>query len=174
MGYPEKDWLDPRLELRQSSIHGKGLFASQPFRVVEVVMVFGGTLFSKEDVAAGKANNRTLMQVDENLWLGDPVDQPLGMAYFLNHSCDPNLWISGGTKLTARREVAAGEEVTMDYSTHFADPSWTMRDTCNCGSRNCRRIVTGRDWEQKDLQHRYRSHFSPLLNKAISHLLGQD
>ena len=89
--YREKSWLDPRIVLGESPIHGKGLFAAEPFRVGEVLIVFGGSLFSREDIAAGKANNRTLMQVDENLWLGDPADHALGEDYFINHSCDPNL-----------------------------------------------------------------------------------
>jgi len=172
--YRDRSWLDPRLALRQSSIHGKGLVATQTFRVDEVVIVFGGTLFSKEDVAAGKANNRTLMQVDEDLWLGDPANHPLGEDYFLNHSCDPSLWITGDATLTARRKIDPGDEVTMDYATHFADPAWTMKNTCNCGAPLCRRVITGRDWTLKGLQERYRGHFTPLLNKRITRLQGSD
>jgi uncharacterized protein len=170
--YRESDWLDPRLLLRQSLIHGKGLVATQPFRVDEVVIVYGGTLFTKEDIAAGKANNRTLMQIDEDRWLGEPADQPLGTGYFLNHSCDPNLWIVGDVTLTARRRIDLGEEVTMDYATHFADSAWTMRNPCCCRSKLCRRNITGRDWMLKDLQERYGGHFSPILNKRIAQLHG--
>src|SRR2546422_7714564 len=93
--YREKSWLDPRITLGHSSIHGKGLLAAEPFRVGEVLIVFGGSLFSREDIAAGKANNRTLMQVDENLWLGDPADHALGEV----------LWIMDGVNLIARREI---------------------------------------------------------------------
>ena len=168
--YREKSWLDPRITLGHSSIHGKGLFAAEPFRVGEVLIVFGGSLFSREDIAAGKANNRTLMQVDENLWLGDPADQTLGEDYFINHSCDPNLWITEGVNLIARREIIRGEEVTMDYATHFADASWTMNGSCHCGSKLCRRVITGRDWMLQDLQERYSGHFSPLLKMRISAL----
>ena len=172
--YRDRSWLDPRLALRKSLIHGKGLVATQSFGVDEVVVVFGGTLFSKEDIAAGKANNRTLMQVDEDLWLGDPANQPLGEDYFLNHSCDPNLWITGDVTLTARKNIDPGEEVTMDYATHFADPTWTMKNTCNCGSQHCRRIITGRDWMRKDQQARYRGHFTPFLNMRITRLERSD
>ena len=99
-------------------IHGKGLVATQRFRVDEVVILFGGTLFSKENIVAGKADSRTLMQVDEDLWLGEPIGRPLGAGNFINHFCDPNLWITDEvTNLTARREINPGEEVTMDYAT---------------------------------------------------------
>jgi len=168
--YREKSWLDPRIALRQSSIHGKGLFAAEPFTVGEVVIVFGGSLFFREDIAAGKANNRTLMQVNEDLWLGDPADHALGEDYFINHSCDPNLWITEGVNLISRREIIRGEEVTMDYATHFADASWTMKNPCNCGSKLCGRVITGRDWMLQDLQERYRGHFSSLLKMRITRL----
>src|SRR5438445_10738332 len=88
--YREKSWLDPRITLGRSPIHGKGIFAAEPFRVGEVLIMFGGSLFSREDIAAGKANNRTLMQVDENLWLGDPADKTLCDDYITNHSYEPN------------------------------------------------------------------------------------
>jgi hypothetical protein len=42
--------------------------------------------------------------------------------------------------LKAIAPIAAGEEVTHDYSTLLgADDVWKMR--CNCGESNCRRVV---------------------------------
>ncbi len=80
--YLSRTWLDPGLEVRPSSIHGRGFFAARPINAGEVVTVFGGTLFSQTDIAVGRANNRTLMQVDEELWLGNRADEPLGEDYF--------------------------------------------------------------------------------------------
>jgi uncharacterized protein len=171
IGVQPNDWRDSRLVLRLSSIHGKGHFASQPFKAGEVVWVFGGTLFSREDIVAGRANERTLMRLDKNLWIGSTTEKPLDDDYYLNHSCDPNLWITDAIKLTARRDIAAGEEVTMDYATHFDDPSWTMKNRCNCGSRSCRGTITGSDWMRKDLQEMYRGHFTPFLNTRISQIV---
>lgn len=168
--YRPGTWLDPRLELRPSLIHGKGLIAVRPIKRGDVVIIFGGTLFAKEDIAAGKANDRTLMQVDEESWLGNRADEPLGEDYFINNSCDPNLWVQDEVTLTARRSIAAGEEATMDYAMHFADPAWTMRQPCSCGSSLCRGQIRGTDWMLDDLQKRYLGHFSPLLNQRIAHL----
>ncbi len=165
--YPSRTWLDPRLEARPSSIHGKGFFATRPINAGEVVTVFGGTLFSQTDIAAGRANNRTLMQVEEGSWLGNRVDEPLGEDYFINHSCDPNLWMKDEVTLFARRKIMPGEEVTMDYAMHFADPDWSMKQPCRCGSGLCRGHITGKDWMREDLQKRYTGHFSPFLNKRI-------
>ncbi len=168
-----EDWRDPRLVLRPSSIHGKGHFASEPLKADEVVWVFGGTLFSREDIVAGRANERTLMRLDDNLWLGSTTEKPIDDDYYLNHSCDPNLWITDAIKMTARRDIAVGEEVTMDYATHFDDPSWTMKNACNCGSLNCRGTITGNDWMKNELRQAYRDHFTPYLNKRIITLLSQ-
>lgn len=37
----------------------------------------------------------------------------------------------------------------------------------NCGSPNCRKIVTGRDWQRADLQEKYRGFFSWYLKARI-------
>jgi hypothetical protein len=135
-------------------------------------MIFGGTLFSREDIVAGKANTRTLMQIGEESWLGNRADEPLSEDYFINHSCDPDLWMQDEVTLTARRRITTGEEVTMDYAMHFADPAWTMRQPCSCGSSLCRSQIRGTDWMLQDLQKRYFGHFSPLLSQRIRHLPG--
>lgn len=66
-----------------------------------------------------------------------------GISDYANHSCDPNSGIvkdARGLKLVAIRPIAAGEEITHDYSTLLgADDVWTMR--CNCGAAGCRRVV---------------------------------
>ncbi len=170
--YLRESWLDSRLEVRSSPIHGKGFFVTQPIRPNEVVIVFGGTLFSKADIEAGKANRRTLMQTDEELWIGNRADEPEGQDYFVNHSCEPNLWMRDEVTLVARREIVPGEEVTMDYAMHFGDPDWIMKTLCCCGSSHCRRTISGNDWLLHDLQTRYAGHFSPFLNRRIKRLQG--
>ena len=43
---------------------------------------------------------------------------------FLNHSCEPNVGVQGQIVFVAMRDVAAGEELTLDYGTidHDAEP----------------------------------------------------
>ena len=87
--YRAQDWKHPSLDVGSSRIQGAGTFAKSFIDVGEVVWIFGGTVFSKEDIGAGRADKRTLMQIDEGLWLGNRVDEPLTDDYFINHSCDP-------------------------------------------------------------------------------------
>ena len=83
----------------------------------------------------------------------------------LNHSCEPNLWMADEVTFVARKDIEAGEELTVDYALFTAQPGWAM--TCRCGSSLCRKRVTGNDWKLADLQDRYRGHFSPFINVRI-------
>lgn len=100
--------------------------------------------------------------VDEGRHLLIAPDDPIR---FGNHSCDPNLWMHDATSVSARRDIQAGEELTIDYALHTVTPSWSM--TCTCGTSLCRGVVTGDDWRREDLRERYRGHFSPFVNARI-------
>ena len=79
---------------------------------------------------------------------------------FVNHSCEPNLGFSGNVVLAAMRDVAPGEELTVDYCLFDVSPEPM---TCRCGTRGCRGTVTGEDWRLPELQARYAGWFSTYL-----------
>jgi hypothetical protein len=70
----------------------------------------------------------------------DPGD---GAARFVNHSCAPNAGIQKVANrlfLVAAKGIAAGSEITFDYSTTIGDDDiWTMQ--CSCGHRLCRKTI---------------------------------
>lgn len=85
-------------------------------------------------------------------------------AALLNHSCDPTLaW--AGTRLVTFRDVAAGEELTVDYATTTTDPDMLVR--CHCETYRCRQMVTGEDWRIPELQRRYAGHLAPEVQAAL-------
>lgn len=62
---------------------------------------------------------------------------PWNKARLINHSCDPNceaLIIQGRIWVTAKRKIAAGEELTYDYG--FNMDSW-QEHVCRCGTAKC-------------------------------------
>jgi hypothetical protein len=59
---------------------------------------------------------------------------------FLNHCCEPNASVLGRT-LVARRAIAAGEEITFDYTTTEAAMAEPFR--CGCGAARCLGEVRG-------------------------------
>ena len=40
---------------------------------------------------------------------------------------------------------------------------------CTCGSANCRRVLTGKDWQRPELQARYHGYFATYRADKISH-----
>jgi hypothetical protein len=109
------------------------------------------------------------IQVDEGLHLVEPPEvTERRQGGSLNHSCDSNLWMADEVTLVARRDIAADEELTVDYALHTADPDWELDGPCNCGSALCRGTVRGSDWRLPEVQERYLGHFSPFINERIA------
>ena len=155
-----------KTEVRDSPIHGKGLFARSTIANREVVAVKGGHVLTRGQWAdlepvLGAAD----IQITEDLVIA-PVrqDHRHGSMLYTNHCCDPNLAIQGQIVLVAMREIAAGEELTIDWAT-TDDGDYEME--CRCGSPRCRRTVTGRDWMRSELQEKYRGWFCWFLQRKI-------
>jgi hypothetical protein len=168
--YHHESWLDQRLEVRDSAVHGKSLVAREPIAAGEVVVIWGGTLFTEAEMRAGKAKGESVAAIDEGLYLGSPAGAPRNPDDFMNHSCEPNVWMHDEVMLAARRDIAAGEELTADYAMFEASEEHVMPFECRCGSPLCRKSITGRDWRLPELQERYKGHFSPFLNRRIERL----
>ena len=159
-------WLHPGLDVHASAIEGSGLFAREPIRAGTVVSRLGGRLVSPAeldrliaDPALGYIDT-IMVSETEHLVLPPRRDNGYG-----NHSCDPNLWWVGPYELAARRDIAAGDEVTNDYATSTGDPRFTME--CACGADLCRGTVTGDDWRRPELRERYGDHWIPALLARI-------
>eukprot|EP01088_Endostelium_zonatum_P014236 TRINITY_DN3032_c0_g1_i1.p1 TRINITY_DN3032_c0_g1~~TRINITY_DN3032_c0_g1_i1.p1 ORF type:complete len:227 (-),score=32.20 TRINITY_DN3032_c0_g1_i1:280-960(-) len=87
-------------------------------------------------------------------------------SFYMNHSCDPNCWFEGENKIVARRNIQQGEELTYDYAT--TDTLYTDFTNCMCNSKQCRRYISCRDWQRKDLQEKYGNHFVPYILRALN------
>jgi hypothetical protein len=167
-----KSWVDPRLEVRRSPIHDRGLFATAPIKRDEVLIVWGGTFFTIEDILAGKAVEHGYAAIRAGLFLGHTVEEGNSDDDFMNHSCDPNIWMTDEITWVARRDISAGEEVTGDCAMYWGDDGGEqMTWECRCGSPQCRKRFTTEDWRRTDLQERYGDHFAPYINEHIQGLL---
>jgi hypothetical protein len=76
------------------------------------------------------------------------------------------MWHDGPYAISARRDVASGEELTIDYGTNSAAPGFSM--ACRCGEAVCRGVVTSEDWRLPALQARYEGHWVPALQECIA------
>src|SRR5262245_397706 len=159
--YLKHAWIDSRLEIRPSPLGGKGAYARQPIKENEIVTIWGADLFTEAEVNEGKAQGRSVMPIGDGIYLAyEPYDYE-APDHFLNHACDPNIWLVDEVTLITRRVIGAGEEITADYATWETQEDWVAQWSCNCRSHLCRGVITGRDWRLPELQDRYRDHFLP-------------
>ena len=82
-----------------------------------------------------------------------------------NHSCEPTLAWSDDVTLVAVRDLAAGEELTVDYSLSVDDPDFVM--WCHCETYRCRQAIEGTDWRIPQLQTRYAGWWAPRIQQRI-------
>jgi SET domain-containing protein len=161
-------YLSPKTEVRESKIHGRGLFATADIAKNEIVAVKGGRIVDRKTLRE-KITPRlgpVEIQIDDDLFIAPVTDEEreLSMLYS-NHSCDANLGIRGEITFVAMREIRAGEELTHDWATTDND-DYSVE--CKCSAPNCRKTVTGKDWQRRELQKRYAGYFSAYLARKIA------
>src|SRR3990167_2523085 len=167
--YLPKSWIDPRLEVANSRIHSKGVFTRGNFREGETIMIWGGIIIPKKYFDDRKYRELSIVPIDEDNYLGLPIEEKTGgIDEFLNHSCNPNAWLTDDVTVVARRDISVGEEITVDFAT-WDDGGWEYSDDglCTCRSDLCRGVLTNNDWQRSELQIRYNGHFSPYLSYRI-------
>lgn len=128
------------LEVKASSIEGLGIFAARFFGAddritrVEVVREITPQAPIREDL--GERVDHCAYPDGRTVLIAFP-------ARHVNHSCNPNAYerfVEGTSYLVARRNIAPGEEVTIDYNINLTDgSSWP----CHCGASRCRGTVAG-------------------------------
>ena len=161
-------YLSPKTEVRESAIHGRGLFAAGDISKDEIVAVKGGHIVDRKTLREEitPVLGPVEIQIGDDLFIA-PVtaeERELSMLY-LNHSCNPNLGVIGEITFVAIRDIRAGEELTHDWAM-TDDDDYSVE--CNCRAPDCRKILTGKDWRRPDLRKRYADYFSTYLARKIA------
>jgi SET domain-containing protein len=161
-------YRSPKTEIRESKIHGRGLFAVADIVKDEIIAVKGGHIVDgetlREEITPELGSVE--IQIDDDMFIAPVTEEEreLSMLY-LNHSCDPNIGMRGEITFVAMRDIRASEELTHDWAM-TDDHEYSME--CNCVASRCRRILTGKDWQRPDLQKRYAGYFSAYLARKIA------
>src|ERR1700731_1885359 len=136
-------YLSPKTEVRESKIHGRGLFTTADIAKGEVVAIKGGDIVDRETLRSEIKTQfgPVEIQIGDDLFIAPVTDEEreLSMLYS-NHSCDANLGIRGEITFMAMRDIRAGGELTHDWCTTDND-DYSIE--CKCGAPNCRKILTG-------------------------------
>ena len=163
-------YRSPKTVVRDSKIHGRGLFAISDIVKDEIVAVKGGHIVDRDTLRQEITPQLgpVEIQIDDQLFIA-PVtaeERELSMLYS-NHSCEANLGMRGEITFVAMHDIRAGEELTHDWAT-TDDDDYSIE--CKCGSSTCRKILTGKDWQRPDLQKKYARYFSAYLTRKIETL----
>ncbi len=120
----------PGLRVDRSSIHGYGVFAERVYLPDEHIVEVEGVLLRNDEVG----DDRYCLWFDDD-HLFDMVDQ----TRWINHSCDPNVyieraWADGAPRVVMRawRRIETGDELV----THYAFPR-ELAEPCSCNARDC-------------------------------------
>src|SRR5882672_1910821 len=112
-------YISPRAVVKESDIHGQGLFACEPIAKGEIVCVKGGYVFDRRTLRSMPEWYRAAeIQIADDLFIG-PLHEAdrQGSMIFSNHSCEPNIAVQGQIVFVALRDIHAGEELTHDWAT---------------------------------------------------------
>ena len=128
------------IEVKQSAIEGRGLFACRIFgpdetiHRINVVREITPEAPLRPDL--GERYDHCDYPDGKVMLIGYP-------SHHLNHSCDPNAFTryeSDTCFVVARRRIHAGEEITVDYNINISGgTAWP----CRCGSSRCLGTVMG-------------------------------
>lgn len=147
---------------------GKGVFAAQNFAKGETVLPYQKSrVFRASELPrhwTGKFRYCDRIGKDTFMIMQAP-------ERFINHSCEPNVYIKN-FKIIAMRQIAKGEEITFDYSINSDFP---VAFACRCGSQRCRGVFgTSFFTLPKGLQKKYVAYldtwFKRLYSKKLSKL----
>ncbi|MBU2638274.1 MAG: SET domain-containing protein-lysine N-methyltransferase [Nanoarchaeota archaeon] len=122
--------------IKKSKIEGEGVFAARDFKKGEIVIKWDISyqLSSEEAAAIPEKEKKHLAYTNGKIIVQQPP------AKYVNHACNPNTQVKNFCDV-AIRDIKKGEEITSDYSSDL-EPGETMK--CNCGSKNCKRIITAK------------------------------
>ena len=130
----------------QSPIHGKGIRASRDIPSGTRIMEYEGERITKAESerrdaarAAREAEGGDgcvyIFEIHKRHDLDGHMEW--NTARLINHSCEPNCQsekVRGRIWISARRDIAAGEELSFDYG--FDVENWRQHP-CLCGSPKC-------------------------------------
>lgn len=143
----------PRLKVRNSPIHGRGVYAARDLHEGETLIEYKGERISWKEADRRPSSNPADPNHTFFFSLSDGktvIDAAVGgnSARWINHSCAPNCEAEesddGRIFIRALRDIAAGEELNYDYGLILEErltPALKKAYECRCGNADCRHTM---------------------------------
>lgn len=135
-GAPRWRALYESLRTGASLIRGTGLFTPKAIAARAKIGEFEGERIGLREGRRRAKGRRVVAIVELARHALDATASDRGFR-FINHSCDPNTFLRRTAKRAefyARRNIRAGEELTVDYGESHHEG----RLRCRCGAARCR------------------------------------
>jgi SET domain-containing protein len=125
------------VRVRRSEIDGHGVFAAEAIGSQKKIGEIRGEAISVEEARIRATRHERIMIVELSARRAIDFTRSTDPMRYTNHSCRPNARLStayGRVEFYALRDIAPGEELTVDYGeTHHEG-----KLACRCGAPGCR------------------------------------
>ena len=125
------------VHVKPSAIDGHGVFAAERVNAHKKIGEIRGEAIGVEEARIRATRHERIMIVELSPRRAIDFSKSTDPMRFTNHSCAPNARLCidyGRVEFYALREIAAGEELTVDYGqTHHQG-----KLACRCGAPGCR------------------------------------
>lgn len=140
--------LESAVVMRESTVHGTGVFARRKIRAGECIIEYRGQRISWEEAQArheargGPLNHTFYFSLSDGRIIDGGVRG--NAARFINHACAPNCEArehdDGRVFLYALQDIARGQELLFDYALEYEGrhtPAIKRLFACRCGTSAC-------------------------------------
>lgn len=161
-----ESYVSPKVEKRDINGKGYGLFAKEFISKGEIVSISGGIIITKDDFEKLKSEQLDYAyQITDDFLIcplnpEDPSDD-----WRMNHCCEPNCGIDGNIVFVSIKDILKDEELTYDYCMTETNPDYKMNLFCDKSS--CRKVLSGDDWKNPELQKKYKNYFSNYIKNHL-------
>jgi SET domain-containing protein len=133
---PPADPQKFRVDVKPSAIDGQGAFAAEPIPARRKIGEIRGEAISVREARQRARGLARIMIVEVSEHRAIDASRSADPLRFTNHSCAPNAVLrirQGRVEFYAMRDVAPGEELTVNYGESHHEG----RLTCRCGAPRC-------------------------------------
>jgi uncharacterized protein len=144
-----------RIVVRNSSIHGRGVFALRRIPKGTRIIEYKGKLITDKEAdrrysRVHEHSPHTMLFSLEGGWVIDATRRG-NSARWINHSCAPNCDIEEEGRrifIESRRDIQPGDELTYDYNLQIGEKhtkAAKREHACFCRARRCRGTMLGEE-----------------------------
>ena len=170
--------IHPSIEVRVSTIAGRGLFAKGFITKGEIVWKQDAheKSYPVSEISQWPDEVQSYFyslawQTGPEMYSGPTHEGESDPGDYMNHSCEPNCGFKGDTEMVAIRDIQPGEEVVYDYVMSEFDRELILQ--CSCTSARCRKKITNRDLLVPELVDRYGFYLTSHVRKFVSSLQSE-